>query len=292
VTPARLPRPRGARLGGAWLLVPNWLWTALFFAIPLLFILVFSVGRRGTYGGIVFDVSFDNYAKLLDPLYVAIYLQSFAMAAVATAGCLLIGYPVAYVLAFKAGRWRNLLLVLLIVPFWTSMLIRAYAWMIILNDNGLLNRVLQALGLGGVSILYRPPAIVLGMVYTYLPLMVLPLFVALDRIDPRLLEAARDLGATRRRTFQRVTLRLSVPGLVAGTLLVGIPATGEFLVPALLGGGRQLMIGNLVAQEFIANQNWPLGSAISVVLMVLLMAAVALYLRFPGARETQELRPA
>ena len=277
-----------ARARGWALLVPNWLWTVAFFLAPLTLVVVFSFGRRGTYGGLEFSFDTSSYAKLFDPIYLRVYLRSFAMAAVATLGCLLIGFPLAYFLAFKAGRWRNLLLLAIIVPFWTSLLVRTYAWMIILNDNGLANDALGWLGLPEQSILYKPPAIALGLLYTYLPLMVLPLYVTLERIDRELLNAARDLGAVGARVFLRVTVPLALPGVVAGVLLVGIPATGEFLVPALLGGGKELMIGNLIGNAYIADQNWPFGSALSVALVVVLLVAVAALMRIPAARRAQE----
>lgn len=277
------------RRARSWLpLVPNWAWTVAFFLAPLALVVVFSFGRRGTYGGLEFGFDTGSYAKILDPIYLSVYLRSFAMAAVATLGCLVIGFPLAYFLAFKAGRWRNVLLLGIVIPFWTSLLVRTYAWMIILNDNGLLNGALDRLHLPEQSILYKPPAIALGLLYTYLPLMVLPLYVTLERIDVELVNAARDLGATGRRAFLRVTVPLALPGVVAGVLLVGIPATGEFLVPALLGGGKELMIGNLIGNAYIADQNWPFGSALSVVLVVILLALVTLLMRIPAARRAQE----
>lgn len=276
-------RRRG--LSGNWLLVPNWIWTLLFFVVPLIFMVVYSLGTRGTYGEVVFGFDLGNYARVFDGLYLEVFLRSIAMALGATVLCVLVGFPLAYYLAFKAGPKRNALLVGLMIPFFTSLLVRSYAWMGILNDEGLLNDVLRLVGLPDLHLLNRWPAIVIGMVYSYLPMMVLPLFVALDRIDPELLNAARDLGATPRHVLQRITIRLAVPGIVAGTLLVAIPATGEYLIPALLGGGKELMIGNLIGNEFIQSQNWPLGSALSVVLMIVLLAGVAAYLRSGAAAD-------
>jgi spermidine/putrescine transport system permease protein len=284
-------RRRRRGLSGTWLLVPNWAWTLLFFVIPLIFVVVYSLGTRGTYGGIVFGLDLSNYAKVWDRLYLEVFARSFAMAVGSTVLCVLVGFPLAYYMAFKAGAKRNLLLFALIVPFFTSLLVRSYAWMGILNDEGLLNDVLNIVGLPDTHLLNRWPAIVIGMVYSYLPMMVLPLFVALDRIDTELLNAARDLGASDRRVFRRITLKLAVPGILAGTLLVAIPAMGEYLIPALLGGGKELMIGNLIGIEFIQSQNWPLGSALSVVLMAVLLVFVAVYLRFAAKDGRKEMHP-
>jgi spermidine/putrescine transport system permease protein len=285
------PRRRRRGLSGTWLLVPNWAWTLLFFVIPLIFVIVYSLGTRGTYGGIVFGLDLSNYAKVWDRLYLEVFARSFAMAVGSTVLCVLVGFPLAYYMAFKAGAKRNLLLFALIVPFFTSLLVRSYAWMGILNDEGLLNDVLNVFGLPDTHLLNRWPAIVIGMVYSYLPMMVLPLFVALDRIDTELLNAARDLGASDGRVFRRITLKLAVPGILAGTLLVAIPAMGEYLIPALLGGGKELMIGNLIGIEFIQSQNWPLGSALSVVLMAVLLVFVAVYLRFAAKDGRKEMHP-
>jgi spermidine/putrescine transport system permease protein len=284
-------RRRRRGLSGTWLLVPNWAWTLLFFVIPLIFVIVYSLGTRGTYGGIVFGLDLSNYAKVWDRLYLEVFARSFAMAVGSTVLCVLVGFPLAYYMAFKAGAKRNLLLFALIVPFFTSLLVRSYAWMGILNDEGLLNDVLNVFGLPDTHLLNRWPAIVIGMVYSYLPMMVLPLFVALDRIDTELLNAARDLGASDGRVFRRITLKLAVPGILAGTLLVAIPAMGEYLIPALLGGGKELMIGNLIGIEFIQSQNWPLGSALSVVLMAVLLVFVAVYLRFAAKDGRKEMHP-
>ena len=198
--------------------------------------------------------------------------------------CLLLGYPLAYFIVFKGRRWRNALILLVMVPFWTSLLIRAYAWVVILGGNGLANRALQFLGITDqpLTLIFTPQAVLMGMTYSYLPFMILPLYAVLERFDTRLKEAAKDLGATRWQTFWRVTLPLSMPGLIAGSILVFIPSAGEFVIPDLLGGSRTVMTGNLIQQQFLQARDWAFGSALSVMLAVLMLAAIMFYIRRVG----------
>ena len=225
----------------------------------------------------------DNYRFLTeDDLYWVSYLKSVRIAAVATLLCLLIGYPMAYGIARARAVWRNVLLLLVILPFWTSFLLRVYAWMGMLSGQGVVNKTLLALGLVDqpVQILYTDLAVYLGIVYTYLPFMILPLYATLERLDGDLLDAAADLGGRPRQAFLDITLPLSVPGVVAGSMLVFIPALGEFVIPSLLGGIDTLMIGRTLYDEFFVNRDWPLASAVATVLVLILVLPIVVFQRF------------
>lgn len=225
----------------------------------------------------------DNYRFLTeDDLYWVSYLKSMRIAAVATLLCLLIGYPMAYAIARARPVWRNVLLLLVILPFWTSFLLRVYAWMGMLSGQGVVNKALLALGLVDqpVQILYTDLAVYLGIVYTYLPFMILPLYATLERLDGDLLDAAADLGGRPRQAFLDITLPLSAPGVVAGSMLVFIPALGEFVIPSLLGGLDTLMIGRTLYDEFFVNRDWPLASAVASVLVLILVLPIVVFQRF------------
>jgi spermidine/putrescine transport system permease protein len=266
------------------LLAPVTVWLGLFFLVPLLLILAYSFGTSGIYGGITLGFNPGNYLKVFDPLYLEIIGRTFLIAALTTLICLALGYPLAYFIVFKGRRWRNILILLVMVPFWTSLLIRAYAWVVILSGNGIANKALQFLGLTNepVNLIFTPQAVLMGMTYSYLPFMVLPLYAALEKFDGRLKEAAQDLGASRWQTFWRVTVPLSVPGIIAGSILVFIPSAGEFVIPDLLGGSRTVMTGNLIQQQFLQSRDWAFGSALSIMLAVLLLAAIMFYIRRVG----------
>ena len=270
------------RLAG--LLAPVTVWLGLFFLVPLLLILAYSFGTSGMYGGITLGFNPGNYLKVFDPLYLEIIGRTFFIAALNTLLCLALGYPLAYFIVFKGRRWRNALVLLVMVPFWTSLLIRAYAWVVILGGNGIANRTLQFLGITDepLTLIFTPEAVLMGMVYSYLPFMILPLYAALEKFDTRLKEAAQDLGASRWHTFWRVTFPLSLPGVIAGSILVFIPSAGEFVIPDLLGGSRTVMTGNLIQNQFLQARDWAFGSALSVLLAVLLLGAIMFYVRRVG----------
>jgi putrescine transport system permease protein len=228
----------------------------------------------------VAGLSLENYATLAsDDLYLFSYLRSLTVATVSTAILVLCGFPIAYAMARAPHRWRPLLLMLVVLPFWTSFLIRVYAWINILQRDGLLNQALRALGLidQPLTWLATDTAIYIGLVYSYLPFMVLPLYASLEKLDDSLLEAAADLGCPRWKAFWTVTLPLALPGLGAGALLCFIPIVGEFVVPDLLGGSDTTMIGQTLWTEFFANKDWPVASAVAVVLVVLLVGPIAIY---------------
>jgi spermidine/putrescine transport system permease protein len=267
---------------GGVLLAPAGVWYAAFFVAPLGFILVFSFLTSADYGGIDYVFNLGNYPRLLRaPIYLRIFLNTMGMALSGTLLCLMVGYPLAYFLATRAGRWKNLFLIMLIVPFWTSFLTRTYAWLILLSDNGPLANVLRQAGLlqGDLGFLYTYKAVLMGVVYNYLPLMIFPLYVSLERLDKRLIEAAKDLGAGRFQTFRRITVPLTTPGILTGCLLVFIPLTGEYVIPAILGGAKSYMIGNLIGDEFISAHDWAFGSALGMAVILLLMFLIAVYFR-------------
>ena len=263
-----------------WFLLPTRLWLALLLAAPLGVIFAYSVLTRGPYGGVSLPWTTESYARFFDPLYAAILLRSLLMAAVATALCLLLGFPLALFISRSRNR-RGLYLFLVILPFWTSFLVRIYAWLFLLRDTGLVNTALLGLGVirEPLSLLYNNGAVLLGLVYGYLPFMILPLYATLERLDPALLEAAADLGARPLPALLRVVVPLAGPGIRAGSILVFIPCVGAFLTPDLLGGGKTVMIGNLVQNQFTTARDWPFGSAVSLALMTIVVLLVVLFLR-------------
>jgi len=275
------PAPRQSSCRSCWLAAPGLFWMGLFFLAPLALVFAISFASRGTYGGIVWEFTAANYLDLWHPLYGKILGQSLWYASLTTAICFVLGFPLAYMIARSPARWQPLLLLLVMLPFWTNFLVRTYAWMIVLRQDGLVNGLLLALGIvdAPLELLYTPTAVVVGLVYGYLPFMVLPLYVAVERLDPLLVEAAWDLYASRWAIFTRVVVPLTMPGIVGGCVLVFIPSIGSFITPDLLGGARSMMIGNLIQHEYLVVRDWPLGSAVSFVLMAIVMAAVALYSR-------------
>ena len=263
-----------------WFLLPTRLWLALLLAAPLAVICAYSALTRGPYGGVNPPWTAENYVRLLDPLYAVILLRSLLMAGMATALCLLLGFPLALFIS-RARKRRAFYLFLVILPFWTSFLVRIYAWLFLLRETGLVNTTLLSLGVSRepLSLLYNNGAVLLGLVYGYLPFMILPLYATLERLDPALLEAAADLGARPLPALLKVVVPLSTPGIRAGSILVFIPCVGAFLTPDLLGGGKSVMIGNLVQNQFTTARDWPFGSAVSLVLMAIVVLLVILFLR-------------
>jgi spermidine/putrescine transport system permease protein len=240
---------------------------------PLAIICVYSFLSRGAYGGVERPLTLENYARLWDPLYGVILWRSLWIAAVATVLCLVLGFPLALFIA-RGGAKKNLYLSLVILPFWTSFLIRTYAWMFLLRDTGLINTFLQAIGVihQPLPMLYNDGAVILGLVYGYLPFMVLPLYATLERMDTSLVEAAADLGARPFETLLRITLPLCAPGIRAGAILVFVPCLGTYLTSDLLGGSKTILIGNLVQNQFTNARDWPFGAALSLALMAAAMA--------------------
>jgi spermidine/putrescine transport system permease protein len=265
------------RQRGTWLLLaPAGLWFAVMLVLPLAVVVVASFGEREAAGGYVPAFTFAQYANL--PARATAFANTLMLAPLGTALSLLIAYPLAYFLAMQsAPRWRTMLLVLVIVPFWTSILIRSYAWIFLLGGQGI-PALVDALGLGPVRLINTPFAVLTGIVYGYLPLMVLPVYVSLDRLDKRLLEASADLGAPPLRSFLQVTLPLSLPGVATGCMLVFILLMGEFLIPAMLGGGKVFFVGNALVDLFLQSRNWAFGAAVAVTLVAIMLVTVTAYM--------------
>jgi spermidine/putrescine transport system permease protein len=289
-----IPRRRGIRAAGAggprypgWLALPAAAWYAIFFLGPLGIMAVFSVSRREGYTDVVYDFSLENFRYLWDPLYGEVFLRTLGLAVFGTAATLLVGFPFAYYLA-RYAKHKTLLLLLVIVPFWTSFLIRTYSWLIILSPDFFLFRFLRDIGVTGddFNLLYTREAIYIGVVYNYLPLMVLPLYAALERMDWTLVDAAEDLGDRPLTAFRRVTVPLVLPGIIVGCLLVFIPLTGEYLIPVILGGDLTVFAGNLIAQQFLTARDWPFGAAIAMVVIGAMTAVILVFTRL-AAREEQ-----
>lgn len=267
------------------ILLPVRVWLAVFFAAPLLIVAVYSLLSRGDYGGVVPPWTLENYTRILDPLYGVILIRSVAMGAAATVLCLLLGFPLALFIS-NAGSRKNLYLQLVTLPFWTSLLVRTYAWLFLLRDTGLINTGLMRFGIvhRPLPLLYNDAAVLLGLVYVYLPFMILPLYAALEKLDPALLEAAADLGASPGRALRRITVPLAFPGMMAGAILVFIPSLGAYLTPDLLGGGKTVMVGNLIQNQFTTARDWPFGSAVSFALM-----GFSMLLLLPALRRSEQM---
>lgn len=275
-----------------WLfLAPAGAWFLVMLVLPLIVVFVFSFGERGPAGGYSAAFTFDNFLNL-GARWTA-FKNTLMLAPTGTLLCLLIAYPLAYFLAVRASaRWRTLLLILVIVPFWTSILIRSYAWIFILGGKGI-PALISAMGLGSIQLINTPFAVLTGIVYGYLPLMIFPIYVSLERLDKRLLEASADLGCPPWRGFLSVTLPLSMPGVATGCMLVFILLMGEFLIPAMLGGGKVFFVGNALVDLFLQSRNWAYGSAVAVALVLIMLVTVTAYMRFTsrwgGSREDVSL---
>jgi len=277
----------------AWLLLlPSALWLFIFFIAPLFIVLIYSFLERGTYGGVEWHFTLENYRRTFDPLYFKTFLRSFYIAAVTTVVTLLIGYPLAYYIATRSPKRRGTLVLALMIPFWTNFLVRTYAWLTLLRKHtGLINVTLMSLGWidKPLPLFGNDFAIIVGLVYGWLPDMVLPIYAALERLDRSLLEAAEDLYASGPNVFRRVIWPLSLPGVVAGSMLVFIPSLGAFVTPAILGGGKTLMIGNIISNQFLAAHDWPFGAALSFVMMAVMLVATLIYFRATSDEERRQL---
>lgn len=256
-------------------------WLMVFVFIPTAMVIFSSILTRDDGSLIKLIFSGDSYFRLIDPLYSGIFIRSFNLALIATIGCLVIGYPFAFVLSRQSKRVQSLLLFLLIIPFWTNSLIRVYAFKLFLSVNGYLNDMLLWMGIISepLHILYHPQAVILGLMYVLIPFMVMPLYASIEKLDRRLLEAARDLGAGKLSVFIRIVIPLTMPGIISGCLLVFIPATGMFYVADMMGGAKNLLIGNVIKDQFLTIRDWPFGSAITTVLMLVMGGLLLLYFR-------------
>jgi spermidine/putrescine transport system permease protein len=264
-------------------LVPGGLWLLALFVTPVVLVLALSFGYTDDIGEAIYGFEFTNYERVFDPDLIPVLLRSAGFALAAVVICLLIGYPVAYYIAIFGGRWKNVLLALVVLPFFVNYLIRTYAWIAMLGDDGLVNGVLDT----SIRFINTPYAVIGGLVYGFLAFMILPIFASLDSMDRSLIEAGKDLYGGPWDTFRHVTLPHSYQGILAGSVLVFLPAVGDFVAASLLGGPEDVMIGNLIQQQFQASDNWPLGAALTVVMMAFLLIWMSLYLR-SAAREARE----
>ncbi|HVR32883.1 MAG TPA: ABC transporter permease [Acidimicrobiia bacterium] len=266
--------------------LPAYAYLVLFFAVPLVLVLVYSFASRSSTGlTLLEDWNLSSYRRLFSPLVGEITVRSFVLATVTTLIALVVSYPFAYYIATRSTQVRNILLVLVMIPFWSNFLVRTYAWRVLLGSSGPISQISQFFGGDEIRILFTNTAVLIGLVYGYLPFMVLPLYAALERMDWNLVEAGRDLYASGWTAFRRITLPLSMPGVVAGSILVFIPSLGAYVTPALLGGARTTLLGDYIVGQFLSARNWPYGSALSVAVMIVMLIAAIAYFR-AGARNT------
>ena len=251
---------------------PYVVWSAIFIVIPLLLIVFFSFTSKVD-GRFVF--SFENFQRLFEPIYFTVFIRSIWLAVLSTVSCLILGYPIAYIISKLPIKRRNMLILLFILPMWMNFLLRTYAWMAILGRDGLINTLLGYIGIGPIKMLYTDGAILLGMVYNFLPFMVIPIYTVLIKIDKNLVNAAYDLGANKAQAFRKIILPLSIPGIISGITMVFMPAVSNFVIPSLLGGGKYMLVGNLIEQQFTTIDNWNFGSALSIFMMILILISMA-----------------
>jgi len=255
------------------LIAPGTIWLLLLMVVPCLLVFVYAFFERGVYGGIVYSFTLENFSRAAEPVYRAVFFKSAGIAALATLIALLLAYPAAWAISRAPQRRQISLLILVMLPFWSNYLIRTYAWIVLLNREGIINHGLAGLGLidEPLSLLYNEFAIVVGLVYNYIPFVILTIYASLQRVNPEILEASADLGAPGWKTFLRVTLPLTMPGVAAGAVFVFVLSIGNFITPDLLGGGRTLMVGNLIYDQFLTARDWPFGSALSLLLIIVMM---------------------
>lgn len=260
---------------------PVLLWLCIFVILPLAYVMIISFMEKGLYGGIVAIFTVSNYTRLFEPFYIKIFLVSGWIALLTTLLCLLLGYPFAYIIAQYPKKMKNSMVMMIMLPFWTNSLIRTYGWITLLRTDGVFNKLLMAAGLINhpLQLLYNSGAVMLGMVYTLFPFMVLPLYSSLEKLDHSLLEASSDLGASPARSFWRITLPLTAPSIFAGSIQVFIPTLGYFFISDLMGGGKIMMLGNLIDNQFLAARDWPFGAAMSILLILLTIILMKIYRR-------------
>ena len=256
---------------------PGLVYVTLFMAVPLALVLAYAFFERGRFGGIKPTFTLENFARIADPVYLSVIGNSLLIAGITTLLALLIGYPVVFAIARLPRRWSTIALVLVVLPFWTNFLVRTYAWIVLLNSEGPINKALLSLGVihEPIGMLYTRGAVIVGLLYAYLPLMILPLYAAVERLDPTLTEAATNLGAPRWKVFRDITLPLTAPGAMIGAIFVFVPSLGNFIVPELLGGKKTVMIGNLIRDQFLTARDWPFGAALALIMVAFLVALFA-----------------
>ena len=264
---------------------PYILWTVLFTIVPLIIILIFSLSASSKIGSLSTDFTLDRYVQFFEPIYADVFFRSIKLSLYSTVFCLILGYPVAYIIANKKMRIRNFLILFIILPQWTNFLLRTYAWMSILKDNGPIISFLINIGLikEPLTLLYTDGAVLMGMVYNFLPYMILPIYTVILKIDKAYVEAARDLGASSAITFRKIILPLSMPGIVSGIIMVFMPAISTFVISDLLGGGHSMLMGNLIQNQFLAARNWQFGSAISMILIAIILITMLVLNRYSSS---------
>lgn len=260
---------------------PYIIWSILFIVVPLLIVLFFSFTNASG------EFSLENFTRLIGPQYWTIFKRSMILAILSTVLCLLLGYPVAYIISKFSPSKSNLLIMLFIVPMWMNFLLRTYAWLPILGKTGIVNSILSKFGIGPISFLYNDGAVLLGMIYNFLPFMILPIHTVLSKMDIDLINAAKDLGADRKTIFFKITLPLSMPGIMSGITMVFMPAVSTFVISSLLGGGQYSLLGNLIEQQFTTMGDWNLGSAISIIMMIIILISMAIMNRFDGDNDKE-----
>lgn len=266
---------------------PYIVWMIIFIVVPLLLVLFYSFTSGDVHNLSSLSFSLDSYAKFFDVIFLSVIWKSFWLAFISTVLCLILGYPVALIISKADIRHRGLLLLFFLVPIWMNFLLRTYAWMSILSPNGFLNNFLVFFGLRPLKIMPGQTAVVLGMVYNFLPFMVLPIYTVLSKIDKNVLEAAMDLGANKFRTFVKVILPLTIPGIISGVTMVFMPAVSTFVISKLLGGGKELLIGNLIEQQFTVQRDWHFGSALSIILMIMILISMAIMSNVDNDKEQE-----
>ena len=263
---------------------PYIVWSSLFIVIPLLIVIFFGFTVKSGDG---YSFSLANFSRLMDTQYLKVFGRSLLLAAEATIGCLILGYPVAYLISKMREGKRNILIMLFIVPMWMNFLLRTYAWLPILGKNGLINTFLVTLGLNRIDILYNDFAVLLGMIYNFLPFMILPIYTVLTKMDKDLINAASDLGADRKKIFMKITLPLSMPGVISGITMVFMPAVSTFVISRLLGGGQYMLLGNLIEQQYTTMGDWNFGSAIAIFMMIVILISMGIMNLFEGSDDKE-----
>lgn len=266
---------------GKLLALPTVAWLLIFFLVPLVFVLGFAFMQRGAYGTVEMQFTLDNIVRVFDPLYMGTLWETVKIAVITTVLCLLIGYPFAYTITIVDRKYRSILLLLATIPFWINFLVRSYAWIVILRSQGLVNTLLLKLGIISepLNLLYNTPSVILGMVYSLLPFMILPVYAAIERLDKRKLEAAYDLGATPVKAFWNVTVPMTMSGIATGSILVFVSSIGMFVVSDVMGGSKVALIGNVIQNQFLGARDWPFGSALSMIVVLFSVLLIYLYYR-------------
>lgn len=285
-------RPQKKKNASLWMVLPLFLFTLVFVVCPLIYMAALSFAVPGDVRGVVWQFTLENYKKILEPVYLNTFVQSFQLAITSTAFICLTGYPLGYFMSKLSPVWKKRAMALMMIPFWVNSLIRLYGWITILQTKGLLNFVLKKLGVidKPLKILYSYPAIVIGMVYVLLPFMVLSVYSSAEKLDWSLVEAARDLGATKAKAFWTVTFKLTLPGLLSGVILTFIPSMGLFFIADILGGNKIVLVGSLIQEQMTRGSNWPFAAALAVVMMILTTLMIWAYRKVTKVNELERIR--